>query len=74
MRVDQCCVETLSPHEGFRAVGGAAALAADAEQIDVIAHDVADVDQGWVVRKGCEADFSPTIAHARRVVDRVRRA
>src|SRR5229473_2714987 len=74
MGVDLGGVEAFLRHEGFGAVGRALALAADAVEIDVVAHDVGDVDRRLLVREGGEADLAAAIDHADRLVDRIGRA
>ena len=74
MRVHLGGVETLLRHERFGAVRGALALAADAVEVDVVAHDMGDVDFGLLAREGGEANLAAAIDHAGRFVDRVRRA
>src|SRR6266571_8112895 len=49
--VDLGRVETLLRHERPRAVGRALALAADAIEVDVVAHDIGDIDLRRLVRK-----------------------
>ncbi len=41
--VDQRGIETLLPHEGFGPVSGTLALAANAVNVDVVAHQVGNI-------------------------------
>src|SRR5262250_1193407 len=59
-------IEPLLGHEGLGAVGRALALAADAVEIDVVAHDVGDVDRRLLVRERGEADLAAAVDHADR--------
>src|SRR6516225_9973582 len=70
--VDLGGVEALLAHEGFGAVGRALAFAADA--VDVVAHDLGDIDRRLLVREGRKADFAAAVDHAHRLVDGVGRA
>src|SRR5215831_3481936 len=72
--VDLGGVEALLAHEGFGAVGRALAFAADAIDVDVVAHDLGDIDRRLLVREGREADFAAAVDHADCVVDGVGRA
>src|SRR5262249_57681319 len=64
----------LLAHEGFGAVGRALAFAADAVDVDVVAHDLGDIDRRLLVREGREADLAAAVDHAHRLVDGVGRA
>src|SRR5262249_7180455 len=72
--VDLGRVEALLAHEGFGAVGRALAFAADAVDVDVVAHDLGDIDRRLLVREGGEADLAAAVDHADRLVDAVGRA
>src|SRR5229473_8533173 len=74
MGVDLGGVEAFLRHEGFGAMGRALALAADAVEIDVVAHDMGDVDRRLLVREGGEADLAAAIDHADRLVHGIGRA
>ena len=73
MGVDLSRIEALLRHQRRRAVGRAPALAADAVDVDVVAHEIRDVDRDRLVRKRGEAQLAAAVEHACRVVDRVRR-
>jgi hypothetical protein len=45
---------------------------ANAEQIDVVAHDVGDIDRNGLVRE-CQANLAAAVEHARCIVHRARR-
>src|SRR5215472_653307 len=72
--VDFGGVEALLAHESFGAVSRALAFAADAVDVDVVAHDLGDIDRRLLVREGGEADLAAAVDHARRLVDGVGRA
>src|SRR6266545_4819869 len=72
--VDLGGVESLLAHERFGAVGCALAFPADAIDVDVVAHDLGDIDRRFLVREGGEADFAAAVDHADRLVDGVGRA
>src|SRR5262249_9965875 len=72
--VDLGGVDALLAHEGYGAVGRSLAFAADAVDIDVVAHDLGDIDRRLLVREGREADFAAAVDDAHRLVDRVGRA
>src|SRR6266480_1518088 len=72
--VDLGGVEPLLAHERFGAVGRALAFPADAIDVDVVAHDLGDIDRRFLVREGGEADFAAAVDHADRLVDGVGRA
>src|SRR5262245_28829315 len=74
MGVDLGGVEALLAHEGFGAMGRALALAADAVEVDIVAHDVRDVDRRFLVRECGKADLAAAVDHADRLVDGVGRA
>src|SRR5499433_3544877 len=71
VRMDLGGVEALLAHEGFGAVGRALAFAADAVDVDVVAHDLGDIDRRRLVREGGEADLAAAVDHAHRLVDGV---
>src|SRR5262249_44909461 len=64
MRVDLGGVEPLLAHECFGTMGRALAFAANAIDVDVVAHDLRDVDRRLLVREGGEADFAAAVDHA----------
>src|SRR5262245_27975554 len=72
--VDLGGVAALLAHEGFGAVALALAFAADAVDVDVVAHDLGDIDRRLLVREGRKADFAAAVDHAHRLVDGVGRA
>src|SRR5215471_15927032 len=72
--VDLGGVEALLAHESFGAMGRALAFAADTVDVDVVAHDLRDIDRRLLVREGCEADLAAAVDHAHRLVDGVGRA
>src|SRR4029453_9364833 len=72
--VDLGGIEALLAHERFGAVRRALAFAANAVDVDVVAHDLCDIDRRLLVREGGEADFAATVDHADRLVDGVGRA
>src|ERR1700722_19804071 len=43
--VDLCSIEAFLRHQRLGAVGGTFAFAADAVEVDVVAHDMGDVDR-----------------------------
>ena len=61
VRVHRRCIKTLAGHQCHCTVGGAAPLAADAVDIDVVADDLRDIRLHLVVREGREADFPPRL-------------
>src|SRR5215470_1147952 len=74
VRVDLGGVESLLAHECFGAMGRALAFAANAIDVDVVAHDLRDVDRRLLVREGGEADFAAAVDHADSFVDGIGRA
>src|SRR6516225_5204281 len=72
--VDLGGVEALLAHESLGAMGRALAFAADAVDVDVVAHDLGDIDRRLLVREGGEADLAAAVDHAHRLVDGVGRA
>src|SRR5579884_3208450 len=68
--MDQGRVETLLPHVGFGAVRGAATFAANAVEVDIVAHDMGDIDRHLVVSEGCETHPAAAVHHVHGVVDR----
>src|SRR5690242_6270936 len=72
VRVNLGCVEALLVHECFGAVGRALAFAANAVDVDVVAHDMRDIDRGFAVRKRREAYLATAIDHLDRFIERVR--
>src|SRR5215472_4744606 len=67
-------VETLLRQESLGAVRCAFAFAADAIEVNVVAHDMGDVDRRFGVRERRQAHFAAAIDHIDRLVHRVRRA
>src|SRR6516162_7464007 len=72
--VDLASIEALLAHESLGAMGRALAFAADAVDVDVVAHDLGDIDRRLLVREGGEADLAAAVDHAHRLVDGVGRA
>src|SRR5262252_2771750 len=72
--VDLGGVEALLAHESFGTMGRALAFAADTVDVDVVAHDLRDIDRRLLVREGGEADLAAAVDHAHRLVDSVGRA
>src|SRR5271167_4256677 len=72
--VDFGGIKTLLRHKGFGSVGCAPALAPDAVKINVVAHDMSDVDWRLLVRKCRETDFAAAIDHTDGVVNGIWRA
>src|ERR1700751_2911695 len=66
--VDLGGVEALLAHESFGAMGRALAFAADTVHVDVVAHDLRDIDRRILVREGGEADLAAAVDHAHRLV------
>src|SRR2546423_2093309 len=62
--MDQLRVEALLRHQRRGSVSGALALAADAENVDVVAHEIGEVDRHRLRRKGGEADAAAAVDHA----------
>src|SRR5262249_56112090 len=54
--------------------GRALAFAAEAVDVDMVAHDLRDIDRRLLVREGGKADLAAAIDHANRLVDGVGRA
>src|SRR6516162_2612040 len=71
VRVDEARVKALGAHERLRAMGGAAAFAANPVDIDVVAHEMRHVDQHGLVREGGEAHLAAAVEHAPGCVDGV---
>ena len=71
MGVDLGGVETLLRHESFGAMGRALSFAADAVEIDVVAHQIGHVDRDRLVRKGRKTDFAAAVEHAGGFIHRV---
>src|SRR5829696_4234484 len=67
-------IKALLRHECLGAMRRALALAADTEQIAVVAHDMGDIDRRLLMRESREAYLAAAIDHAERLVDGVRRA
>src|SRR4029077_9816758 len=57
-------------HEGFGTVGRAFALTTNAVHVDVVAHDMRDVDRHFFVRKGSKTDAAAAVDHTQRIIDR----
>src|SRR5580704_1391218 len=72
MRMDFRCVETPLRHERGGAMGRAFSLSANAEKINVVAHDVRDIDEAGFVREGSKTDLAATVEHVRSLTDRIR--
>src|SRR5215468_9185658 len=72
--VDLAGVEALLAHERLGAMSRTLAFAADAVDVDVVAHDLGDIDRRLLVREGGEADLAAAVDHAHRLVDGVGRA
>src|SRR5215469_218115 len=72
--VDLAGVEALLAHERLGAMSRTLAFAADAVDVDVVAHDLGDIDRRLLVREGGEADLAAAVDHADCVVDGVGRA
>src|SRR5262252_9066231 len=72
--VDLSGVVALLAHESFGAMGRALAFAADTIDVDIVAHDLGDIDRRLLVREGGEADLAAAVDHAHRLVDGVGRA
>src|SRR5262245_11832804 len=72
--VDLGGVEALLAHESFGAMGRALAFPADTVDVDVVAHDLRDIDRRLLVWEGGEADLAAAVDHAHRLVDGVGRA
>src|SRR5271168_3735232 len=62
-------VKTLLRHERLGAVRRALAFAADAVDVDVVTHDIGDIDLGGFARKCSQTDTAAAIDHARGFVD-----
>src|SRR5260370_22062457 len=61
VRVDDLCVEAPLRHQRRRAVRCAPALAADAEDIDVVAHEMGEIDRHRLGREGGETYAAATV-------------
>ena len=55
MCVNLCRVEALLSHEGFRAMRRALAFTTDTVEVDIIAHDMRDIDRHFLMREGGKA-------------------
>src|SRR3954468_13197859 len=73
VRVDDRRVEPLLAHERLGAVRRRLALAADPVEVDVVAHQVRNVDRDLVGGERREADLAAAVQHLGGLVDRVRR-
>src|SRR5713226_3774184 len=67
-------IEALLRHERLGAMRGALAFAANAEHVDVVADEMGDIDFSRLAWEGGKTDPTTAIDHARRFVDRIRRA
>src|SRR6202165_2997703 len=65
------CVWILRASQRFCAMSPAPPLAADAVDIDVVAHQMGDIHEDGLVRKRGEAELAAAAEHARGVVDRL---
>src|SRR5215469_13438498 len=72
--VDLAGVEALLAHESLGAMSRALAFPADTVDVDVVAHDLRDIDRCLLVWEGGEADLAAAVDHAHRLVDGVGRA
>src|SRR5689334_2506341 len=72
VRVDQLRIEPSLPHECCRAMCRALSFAANAKDVDVVAHNIGKVDRDWLMRKRCQTDAAAAIHHPRRSIQRVR--
>src|SRR5262245_6719216 len=71
MRVKRRLIELLLRDERCRTADRALPLAADAVEIDVVRHDVADVDERGLLRKGAKTNAAAALQHVDSIVDRV---
>ena len=74
MRVNDLGVEALLRHQRGGAVRRAPALAADAVNVDVVAHEIGQIDRHLFAGERGETDAAAAIDHPRRLVESVRRA
>ena len=72
--MDQLRVKPLLRHQCCRAVGGALALAANTEHVNVVAHEISEIDRYRVGGEGRKANPSAAGNHSRRLVEGVGRA
>ena len=68
--VDFRRIETLFRHQRHRAVGGAASFAPTSIGIDIVLHEMRDIDRDRIVRKRGEADFSAAVGNVNGLIDR----
>src|SRR5439155_19414841 len=66
-------VEALLRHQSGGAVCRALALAANPKDVDVVAHEIGQIDRHRLGWKGREADAPAAIDHARRLIQRIGR-
>src|SRR5882762_7001032 len=71
MRMDELRIKALLLHERARAMSGTLAFAANAEHVNVVAHEVRDIDKRRLMRKRREANAPAAVEHARGLVNRV---
>ena len=71
--VDQGRIEPLLTHEGLGPVGRRLAFAADAVQVDVVAHQVGDINFIGLCREGRQADLAAAVDHQGCFIEPVRR-
>src|SRR6516164_11492907 len=74
MSVDQLRVKPLLRHQSGRPVGGAPALAANTEYVNVIAHEISEIDRHRIGGKRGEANSPAAAHHSRSLVESVGRA
>ena len=62
-------VESLFGHQRHGATGGAAAFTANAVDVDVILHQMREIDRNRTVRKCGETDLAAAVGHVNRMID-----
>src|SRR5207302_11108958 len=71
MGMDELRIEALLRHQCGGAVRRALAFAANAKDVDVVAHKIGQIDRHRLRRERREADLPATIDHACRLIQRM---
>jgi enoyl-CoA hydratase/carnithine racemase len=63
-------VEAFLSHQRHGAAGSAAAFASNSVSVDVVLHEMRDIDRDRIVRKRGEADLAAAVGHVNGLIDR----